>query len=92
MPQTIAKSARYPRVAVLLGVNQHYYVPLLICRSFSTIFAFIWAIQACLQIYTLVRQDAEVEDSAIDATTSSERILDHRLRVVQVTLAFAWVC
>jgi len=91
MPQTIAKSARYPRVAVLLGVKQHYYVPLLVCRSFSTIFTFIWAVQACKQIYTLTKQNAEPEDAIVDRSTTNERIFNHRLRVVQVALAFIWV-
>lgn len=90
--KTIKRSARYPRVAVLLGVNQHYYIPLVICRSFSTIFTLIWAAQACLHIYHLVIQAPSV---AVNEDAKSQRantILTYRLQLVQVALSFVWVC
>ncbi|KAK5944547.1 Eukaryotic translation initiation factor eIF-1 [Knufia obscura] len=87
-PKTIKKSVRYPRVAVLLGVNQHYYIPLIICRSFSTIFALIWAAQACLQIYRLVRHGPDVVD--YKKAAQGNTILTYRLQIVQVALSFVW--
>ena len=81
VPETIVKSARYPRVAVLLGVNHQYYIPLLVCRSSSVLFVFSWASQACLLIHNLGYQD-EPEVG----------ILNYRLRIAQTVLAFIWVC
>lgn len=85
-PEKIAKSARYPRVAVLLGVNQHYHVPLLICRSLSTIFALIWAAQACLSIYRSV----EVKATPFRELSTAQDVLTKRLHVTQVVLSFLW--
>lgn len=84
VPETIVKSARYPRVAVLLGVNQQYHVPLLICRSSAVLFVFTWASQACLLISSLVSENGRKEP-----TIST---LDYRLRIAQILLAFLWVC
>ncbi|KIW93114.1 uncharacterized protein Z519_05719 [Cladophialophora bantiana CBS 173.52] len=47
-------SARYPRVAVLLGVQPRWHVPLLLCRALSTVSAAWWACQTCFSIYRLV--------------------------------------
>jgi len=77
---------------VLLGVNQHYYIPLIICRSFSTIFALVWAAQACLQIYRLWdAPDARPDERGAHDIANVDTTLIHRLQLVQVALSFLWV-
>ncbi|KAH0833735.1 hypothetical protein FOPE_03273 [Fonsecaea pedrosoi] len=51
---SVAMSARYPRVAVLLGVQPRWHVPLLLCRALSTVSAAWWACQTCYSIYRLI--------------------------------------
>ncbi|OAL22679.1 hypothetical protein AYO20_11167 [Fonsecaea nubica] len=51
---SVAMSARYPRVAVLLGVQPRWHVPLLLCRALSTVSAAWWACQTCFSIYRLI--------------------------------------
>lgn len=93
VPQTITKSARYPRVAVLLGISHRYYIPLLICRAFSIIFVFIWAVQASLQIWHLWHLWGERGgDKAYTSNEAHDSILLHHLRLVQFALSFVWVC
>lgn len=88
-PKTIAKSARYPRVAIVLGVNHRYHVPLLICRSLSTIFAIIWTGQACSAIHNL--PDSWWPDLLSPGQAHANTVLIHRLHVTQVGLSFLWV-
>lgn len=90
VPQTITKSARYPRVAVLLGISHYYYIPLLICRTFSIIFSFVWAIQASLQIWRLWNENKE--DNLFPSNETHDSVLLHHLRLVQFALSFVWVC
>ncbi|OQV10026.1 hypothetical protein CLAIMM_14081 [Cladophialophora immunda] len=59
-------SARYPRVAVLLGVQPRWHVPLLLCRALSTVSAAWWACQTCFSIYQLISD----YDAARDGTSS----------------------
>lgn len=88
LPETIIKSARYPRVAVLLGVHQQYYLPLLVCRSLSTIFAIVWAAQACYSIYALFTRD-ETRVQKRDTLIVSPLV--YRLCITQIALSFLWV-
>lgn len=86
-PRTIMKSAKYPRVAVLLGVNKYYYIPLLVCRLFSTIFTLLWTAQAGLQLYRL----SQIQNGTPQEHPAGEdSIMVHRLRVTQVALSFLW--
>ncbi|KIX92113.1 uncharacterized protein Z520_12197 [Fonsecaea multimorphosa CBS 102226] len=63
-------SARYPRVAVLLGVQPRWHVPLLLCRALSTVSAAWWACQTCFSIYLLI-SDYDTTAAADTTTTSS---------------------
>lgn len=79
-PPTIAKSAKYPRVAVLLGVPKKWYIPLLLCRSLSTVFALWWAVTTTWNIGVVVRG----WDGGMGGVS-------FRLMVVQLGLAYLWV-
>jgi hypothetical protein len=91
---SIARSARYPRVAVVLGVGKKWYIPLLLCRALSTSSAIWWSSAITLQVYKLWTGHFKVsEKMGTLATDASEPfgLLCHRLLVAQVVLSYVWV-
>ncbi|KAJ4584476.1 hypothetical protein HRR81_000282 [Exophiala dermatitidis] len=88
----VARSARYPRVAVVLGVRPRWHLPLLLCRALSLISAIWWACQTCYSIYQLVykrasstEQRLEVGDNGLLQSPSFKRIV-----IAQIALSFLW--
>lgn len=79
-------SVLHPRVAVLLGVERHWHVPLLLCRGLSTAPAAWWGLRCALTFMGELLLDESKEE--IGATWSVER----RFRVTEVFLAVLWVC
>lgn len=91
--QSVARSARYPRVAVILGVPSKWHIPLLLCRSLSTISAIWWVCQTLLSIYRIAyhpQTDLRLKDSYFDHDIISNRTFK-RVAVAQVCLSFLWV-
>lgn len=91
--QSIALSARYPRVAVVLGVPPQWHVPLMLCRSLSTISALWWACQTCISLYRVVIQKDHLHESArlsrLSGSATSQ--LTWAIAVAQIGLSFLWV-
>lgn len=91
---SVARSARYPRVAVLLGVQPHWHLPLLLCRGLSTISAAWWAGQTCISIYNLVYGTTSPQNEDQVRNLDSELVNNRtfrRLAVAQICLSFLWV-
>jgi hypothetical protein len=88
---SIARSARYPRVAVALGVQKQWHVPLLLCRALSTVSVAWWACQTCFSIYRLLHEDLLTRASHHAPSGLLENETFWRIAVAQVGLSFVWV-
>lgn len=91
---SVSRSARYPRVAVILGVPRQWHIPLLLCRSLSTVSALWWACQTLISIYNVIYlpvQAAEYHEChSVDHEIASHWI-PRRLVIAQISLSFLWV-
>lgn len=82
---TTLSSGSHPRVAVLLGVNARWHIPLLICRALSTAPAAWWGLRCAFTFLgELLRSDGA---GALGDTWTVEK----RFRVTEVFLAILWV-
>lgn len=94
---SVSRSARYPRVAVILGVPSKWHIPLLLCRSLSTVSALWWACQALISIANIIRYpDQSARSSGSDGShPSTHEVALHRmsrrLAIAQIALSFLWV-
>ncbi len=80
-----ASRALHPRVAVLLGINARWHIPLLICRALSTAPAAWWGLRCAFTFLgELLRSDGV--GSKGEAWT-----VEKRFRVTEVFLAILWV-
>ena len=79
------KNALHPRVAVLLGVNTRWHVPLLICRASSTVPAAWWGLRCAFTFLGELLRSDEI------ATQWGEWSVEKRFRVTEVFLAILWV-
>lgn len=75
----------HPRVAVLLGVDKIWHLPLLLCRALSVVPAAWWGLRCSLTFLVALLSD---EEATADLTWSVER----RFRITEVFLAIIWVC
>lgn len=91
---SISRSARYPRVAVILGVPRQWHIPLLLCRSLSTVSALWWACQTLISIANVIYHPVQ-ESEHHKCHSSGHEIVSYwmfrRLAVAQITLSFLWV-
>ena len=82
---TTHSNGSHPRVAVLLGVNARWHIPLLMCRALSTAPAAWWGLRCAFTFLgELLRSD---ETRAFGDTWTVEK----RFRVTEVFLAILWV-
>ena len=82
---TTLPSVSHPRVAVLLGVNARWHIPLLICRALSTAPAAWWGLRCALTfLRELLRSDGT-------AMLGGSWTVEKRFRVTEVFLAILWV-
>jgi hypothetical protein len=93
----VLRSARYPRVAVALGVRHEWYIPLLLCRALSTTSAVWWACSTSLQLYRIWKEQGYLSQSYVEKIKGAvwddaSGVLHQRLLVLQVALSFLWVC
>lgn len=82
-PPPRRRSVLHPSIAVLLGVNTHWHIPLLVCRGLSTLPAAWWGLR-CLLTFV---GEVMVEGADEGGGWSVER----RFRVTEVFLALLWV-
>lgn len=76
----------HPRVAVVLGINTRWHVPLLICRALSTAPAAWWGLRCAFTFLgELLLSDAMSLESRETWT------VEKRFRVTEVFLAILWV-
>ncbi len=85
--QVEPKSVLHPRVAVLLGVDKQWHVPLLICRGLSTAPAAWWGLRCALTFLGELVLAGELDAEGNTGKWSVER----RFRVTEVFLAVLWV-
>ena len=94
---TAAPSALHPRVAVILGVDRRWYVPLLVCRALSTVPAAWWGLRCAFTFLAELLQirpgmGHEGWAAAIIGTIGQDWDVERRFRVTEVALAIMWVC
>lgn len=90
-------SALHPRVAVILGVDRKWYLPLLICRALSTVPAAWWGLRCA---FTFLAELLHIRPgighegwaAAIVGSVSQDWDVERRFRVTEVALAIMWVC
>lgn len=93
---SISRSARHPRVAVILGVPSKWHIPLLLCRSLSTVSALWWACQTLISIANVIYHPVhESESEYLKYDSSGHEVVSHwvfrRLAIAQISLSFLWV-
>ena len=82
---TTLPSVSHPRIAVLLGVNARWHIPLLICRALSTAPAAWWGLRCAFTFLgELLRSDGT-------AVLGYNWTVEKRFRVTEVFLAILWV-
>lgn len=78
----------HPRVAVLLGVDKRWHLPLLFCRALSIAPAGWWGLRCGLTfLVALLSDEEEAAAAAVGLAWSVER----RFRITEVFLAIIWV-
>ncbi|RAH58166.1 hypothetical protein BO85DRAFT_397118 [Aspergillus piperis CBS 112811] len=88
-------SALHPRVAVILGVDRKWYLPLLICRALSTVPAAWWGLRCA---FTFLAELLHIRPgighegwaAAIVGSVSQDWDVERRFRVTEVALAIMW--
>lgn len=90
-------SALHPRVAVILGVDRKWWVPLLVCRALSTAPATWWGLRCAFTflaelLHIRPGMGREGWAAAIIGTVGQTWDVERRFRVTEVALAIMWVC
>jgi len=83
---TPTSNGLHPRVAVLLGVNARWHIPLLICRALSTAPAAWWGLRCAFTFLgeLLLSDGLNLEGGAW--------AVEKTFRVTEVFLAILWAC
>jgi hypothetical protein len=92
-----SSSALHPRVAVILGVDRKWYVPLLVCRALSTAPAAWWGLRCAFTflaelLHIRPGMGREGWAAAIVGSVGQDWDVERRFRVTEVALAIMWVC
>ncbi|KAJ6145968.1 hypothetical protein N7497_007950 [Penicillium chrysogenum] len=90
-------SALHPRVAVILGVDRRWYIPLLVCRALSTLPAAWWGLRCAFTflaelLHIRPGMGREGWAAAIVGSVGQEWDVERRFRVTEVALAIMWCC
>lgn len=89
--RSVPRSSKYPRVAVLLGVNSRWYIPLLLCRALSVTPAVWWALPIVTSVLRgLVMRDG-IRLSVLELLEEGSSPLQKRISRLEIILAFLWV-
>ena len=92
-----APSPLHPRVAVILGVDRRWHIPLLVCRALSTLPAAWWGLRCAFTflaelLHIRPGMGREGWAAAIIGSVGQEWDVERRFRVTEVALAIMWVC
>lgn len=95
-PGRTVLSPLHPRVAVILGVDRRWYVPLLVCRALSTLPAAWWGLRCAFTflaelLHIRPGMGREGWAAAIVGSVGQEWDVERRFRVTEVALAIMWV-
>lgn len=90
-------SGLHPRVAVILGVDRRWYLPLIICRAMSTVPAAWWGLRCAFTflaelLHIQSGMGREAWAAAIVGSVGQDWDVERRFRVTEVALAIMWVC
>jgi hypothetical protein len=91
---SISRSARHPRVAVILGVPSQWHIPLLLCRSLSTVSALWWTCQTLISVANVIYHPVHESEHHKYHSSGHEvvgRWMFRRLAIAQISLSFLWV-
>ncbi|KAJ5594460.1 uncharacterized protein N7459_000668, partial [Penicillium hispanicum] len=88
-------SPLHPRVAVILGVDRRWHIPLLICRALSTLPAAWWGLRCAFTflaelLHIRPGMGREGWAAAIVGSVGQEWDVERRFRVTEVALAIIW--
>lgn len=94
---TTSPSKLHPRVAVILGVDRKWYLPLVICRALSVVPALWWGLRCA---FTFLAELLRIRPgmwregwvAIIVGSASADWDVERRFRVTEVALAIMWVC
>lgn len=97
---TVTSSKLHPRVAVILGVDRKWYLPLVICRALSVGPALWWGLRCAFTFLAeLLRirsgnmwREGWVAIVVSSAAAAADWDVERRFRVTEVALAIMWVC
>lgn len=88
----VGASALHPRLAVILGVDSRWYVPLALCRGLSIVPPAWWGLRCAVtflaELLRLGDEGGVVKVGGMGAEWDTER----RFRITEVALAILWVC
>ncbi|KAJ5999122.1 hypothetical protein N7451_006932 [Penicillium sp. IBT 35674x] len=92
-----ASSPLHPRVAVILGVDRRWHIPLLVCRALSTLPAAWWGLRCAFTflaelLHIRPGMGREGWAAAIVGSVGQEWDVERRFRVTEVALAIMWCC
>lgn len=84
-------------MAVLLGVDKAYHLPLLFCRAFSTAPALWWGIGCILSLFGEIislstANEVDGTKWSISWNIQTPWNVDRRFRVTETALSILWVC
>ncbi|KAI2786646.1 hypothetical protein POX_g09034 [Penicillium oxalicum] len=90
-------SPLHPRVAVILGVDRRWHIPLLVCRALSTLPAAWWGLRCA---FTFLAELLRIRPgigregwaAAIVGSVGQDWDVERRFRVTEVALAIMWCC
>ncbi|KAJ5930666.1 hypothetical protein N7466_006159 [Penicillium verhagenii] len=92
-----ASSPLHPRVAVILGVDRRWHIPLLVCRALSTLPAAWWGLRCAFTflaelLHIRPGMGGEGWAAAIVGSVGQDWDVERRFRVTEVALAIMWCC
>jgi hypothetical protein len=90
-------SKLHPRVAVILGVDRKWYLPLVVCRALSVVPALWWGLRCA---FTFLAELLRIRPgmwregwvAIIVGSAAADWDVERRFRVTEVALAIMWVC
>lgn len=94
---TLSSSKLSPRVAVILGVDRKWYLPLVICRALSVAPALWWGLRCA---FTFLAELLRIRPgmwregwvAIIVSSAAADWDVERRFRVTEVALAIMWCC
>lgn len=95
---TVSSSKLHPRVAVILGVDRKWYLPLVVCRALSVGPALWWGLRCAFTFLAellRIRPGSMWREGWVAIVVSSAAAdwdVERRFRVTEVALAIMWVC